>query len=47
MNNDLRVFLEAINKGMTDTGEIVLHEDDFVNGEVELTDDQVKQLFMI
>lgn len=47
MNNDLRAFLEAVNDGMTNQDEVFLHEEDFVNGEVELSDDQIKQLFMI
>lgn len=46
MNNDLRSSLDILNLEL-DRRSIVLCEGDFVGGSTELTDDQVKQIFMI
>ena len=46
MNDDLRAFLETVNSGMM-YSDVILHETDYVDNNVELSDDQVKQIFMI
>lgn len=46
MNNDLRLSVDAIIDGMKHTP-IRINEGDFIIGDVELSDTQMKQLFMV